>query len=190
MSLLSQEISPKKIKTMERGIHKLIFFVLSVICGLFVIGVALDYTSNDWIVFGLGLITGISTFVYLISKRKRKHRHHHGHSHRKTQSLPAVEDESTSTPASPEKRPYKFIFTHNEKALDAIESAVKNHPKVEDAFQDSGFWYSNGETGPEWFSMHVRCKEEDAEAVQAFIEQELENRGYSHQHNNYMGSYN
>lgn len=175
---------------MEKGIHKLIFFAISVVCGLFIIGIALDYTSNDWIVFGLGLITVFITYMYFTSKRKRNHRHDRKHSHRKKQSLPAVEDEGTLTPVSPDKRPYKFIFTHSEKALDAIESAVSNHPKVEDVFQDSGFWYSNGETGPEWFSMHVRCKEEDAETVQAFIEEELKNRDYDYQHINYMGSYN
>ena len=173
---------------MNHWVHKLIFLSLSAICGLFVIGVALDYTSNDWIVFGLGLITGILTFMYLTSKRKRSRRH--SHSHRKTHAQPAIKEEKSSARTSSTKRSYKFIFTHSEKALDAIESAVKNHPKVKDAFQDSGFWYSNGETGPEWFSMHVRCKEEDAEEIQAFIEQELENRGYSHQNINYMGSYN
>ncbi|MCP4457481.1 MAG: hypothetical protein GY816_05560 [Cytophagales bacterium] len=46
-----------------------------------------------------------------------------------------------------EGRPFKFIFTHEEAALDSIESEVANHPKVERAFQDEGFWYSNGETG-------------------------------------------
>ena len=179
---------------MNHWVHKLIFLSLSAICGLFVIGVALDYTSSDWVVFGLGLITGILTFMYLTSKRKRRRRHSHSHSHshsrRKTHAQPAINEEESSARTSSTKQPYKFIFTHSEKALDAIESTVKNHPKVKDAFQDSGFWYSNGETGPEWFSMHVRCKEEDAEEIQAFIEQELENRGHSHQHINYMGSYN
>lgn len=61
---------------------------------------------------------------------------------------------------------------------------------MKDVFQDTGYWYSNGETGPEWFSMHVRCEVEDAEEIQAFIEQELKNRNYSYQYINYMGSYN
>ena len=89
-----------------------------------------------------------------------------------------------------QKKPYKFIFTHEEAILDAIESTVKAHPKVIDAFQDSGFWYSNGETGPEWFSLHVSCEEEDAASVQGFIREELKKLGTHYEHVNFMGSNN
>ena len=74
---------------------------------------------------------------------------------------------------------YTFIFTHEEEYLDKINSKVQDHPKVIEASQDYGNWYSNGETGPEWFSMHVRCLEKDVETVQTFIESELKKLGAS-----------
>ena len=87
------------------------------------------------------------------------------------------------------EKSYKFIFTHEEDVLDKIQGAVEKHPKVTDVFQDSGFWYSNGETGPEWFSMHVRCKHKDSDEVQAFIIDELKKYNLNY-YVRFMGSFN
>lgn len=73
----------------------------------------------------------------------------------------------------------KFIFTNEEEVLDAIRSTIANHPKVTHVFQDSGFWYTNGETGPEWFSMHVCFNEPDQEEVEKFIGETLLSHGTS-----------
>lgn len=74
-----------------------------------------------------------------------------------------------------------MIFTHDESALDAIESTVSEHSAVIDVFQDSGQWYSNGESGPEWFTMHVVCLKKDQEGVKQMINDVLKDKGYSDQ---------
>ena len=68
---------------------------------------------------------------------------------------------------------YNFTFIHEEEILDAIHSIVSDHPKVLEVSQGSGNWYTNGETGPEWFTMDVICHDEDKELVQEFIKKEL-----------------
>lgn len=73
----------------------------------------------------------------------------------------------------------KFIFTSDEEVLDSIHTTLAKHPKVTHVFQDSGFWYTNGETGPEWFSMHVCFDEPNKEAVEKFIEETLASKGTS-----------
>jgi hypothetical protein len=67
----------------------------------------------------------------------------------------------------------KFLFTHREEILDEIEGLIRANLKVIEVSQNSGFWYSNGETGPEWFSMEVICLRRDKETVQDFINENL-----------------
>lgn len=162
----------------------IIHLIVSIFAGLFAIGTVLDFVRNDAVIFGIGIAAFTVTWLFL---RKRK-----TVSRQTTRSnfINTIEHvPSTSQVKAEVNRPYKFIFTHSEKALDAIESTIENHPKVTSVFQDSGNWYSNGETGPEWFSMHVRCKVEDTEEIQQFINDALAMRGYEAV-GRYMGSYN
>lgn len=73
----------------------------------------------------------------------------------------------------------KFIFTADEGLLDSIERGLREHPKVTSVSQDSGFWYTNGETGPEWFSMHVCFLENDKDEVEQLIQSTLAAKGSS-----------
>lgn len=84
---------------------------------------------------------------------------------------------------------YSFIVVHDEEILDAIEPAVKGHPEVIDSFQDTGNWYSNGETGPEWFSMHVYCREDDSDRVKEFVREELRKLNAYHDDIKFTGKY-
>jgi len=158
---------------------------IAIVVSLFVMGVFLGFTKNDWVIAASGLVTFGVMWGFLKGIREKK-------------ALPTVKNQAKSprefASSSPkgqakENRPYRFIFTHSEDVLDAIERKVEAHPKVESVSQDSGFWYSNGETGPEWFSMHVRCKVEDAEEIQHFITALLKESGDDHQVR-FMGDYN
>lgn len=161
---------------------KLFRFVVATFVALFFMGVMLDFTRNDLIIAGVGVVT-FSLVWYLMRKGRKA-----AMSEAKDLIDEGLEQVKTQTESGP--RPYRFIFTHEEAALDSIESAVIAHPKVIGAFQDSGYWYSNGETGPEWFSMHVKCREQDSEEVKEFIREALKEREYSYKHINFMGSYN
>ena len=67
----------------------------------------------------------------------------------------------------------KFLFTHQEKILDDVEAIIRAYPKTIEVSQNSGLWYSNGATGPEWFSMEVVCLQRDKETIQDFINENL-----------------
>lgn len=159
-------------------------FVVSAIFGFLFIGIALDFSRNDIIIFATGVIAFGVTWFFVKSWQTKSRIE-------MPQIKSVVEKPKTAKSwGETEGRPYRFIFTHNEDALDAIESIVRSHPKVTDVYQDTGNWYSNGETGPEWFSMHVRCKETDSEEVQQFITAELQERNYDTAGIRFMGDYN
>ena len=72
-----------------------------------------------------------------------------------------------------------FVFQGDESELDAIQLIVAEHPKVSYAEVEAGRWYSNGEDGPEWHRMLVKCRPSDNEEVQAFIRAKLASHGRS-----------
>jgi hypothetical protein len=149
---------------------------------LFTIGKVSEHTDSDLVIWLSGLIVA-GLIAYGIWGNFKKPRSVGLRTEKKSSpnQIPWYETEG---------RPYRFIFTHAEEALDSIEAAVSAHPKVEQVFQDSGYWYSNGETGPEWYSMHVICQEEDGEELQEFVRQQLKARGFMSTDVRFTGSYN
>lgn len=150
----------------------------------FVIGVMMDISSNETIRGISGIITFFFMLWFMFGRRKRYKQ--------ESESEIVTKDEHVNKMPwwQDEDRPYRFIFTHSEEALDAIESVVANHPKVERVFQDSGYWYSNGETGPEWHSMHVICDRKDSDEIQEFVKDQLNQRGLEGNYVEFMGSNN
>jgi hypothetical protein len=67
----------------------------------------------------------------------------------------------------------KLIVTASEDTCRELESKISNHDAVIDTFQDSGNWYSNGETGPEWFTIHIISSEGRKEEIEALVKLEL-----------------
>ncbi len=73
----------------------------------------------------------------------------------------------------------KLIVTAAEDTCDRLELRVTNHPHIIDTFQDTGNWYTNGETGPEWFTLHIETSEDWEKEVEAFVKSELAKMGES-----------
>ena len=67
--------------------------------------------------------------------------------------------------------PDRLIITASEDACDALANEFKNHPLVMDSFKSTGNWYSNGEEGPEWFTVTFESRYELREK----LEQDLHN---------------
>ena len=65
--------------------------------------------------------------------------------------------------------PSRLIITASESACDALQNEFRDHPLVTGSFTDSGFWYSNGETGPEWFTVTFESRYELREALEQAI---------------------
>ena len=141
----------------------------SIVVSLFMIGVAMEFIQSD---FGIGFV-GVLTFFTCYRSLNRQLR-----SGELRSGLEPINNE-TKAEATRSDQPYRFTFTHDEQVLDAIESTIADHPLVEAVFQDSGYWYSNGETGPEWFSMTVECKPQHALEIEHFINALLIDRGKS-----------
>jgi hypothetical protein len=68
---------------------------------------------------------------------------------------------------------YYFVFSLSQETLNALEPLLEEHPNVQSVCQNTGNWYSNGETGPEWFSMNVYCLEESSDLIEAFIREKI-----------------
>lgn len=73
----------------------------------------------------------------------------------------------------------KLIITAEESTCDKLEARVKQHPCVVDTFQDTGYWYTNGETGPEWFTLHIHTASEWTKVIDDLVDEELKDMGRS-----------
>lgn len=73
----------------------------------------------------------------------------------------------------------KLIVTTDEKTCEQLEASVSSHPDVVYTFQDTGNWYSNGETGPEWFTVSIGTASELKEKIEALVNEELNKLGES-----------
>ena len=53
-----------------------------------------------------------------------------------------------------------LIITASEESCDELYAKFKNHALVNNCYTNSGNWYSNGETGPEWFTVTFESRYE------------------------------
>jgi hypothetical protein len=67
--------------------------------------------------------------------------------------------------------PSRLIITASENECHALVNEFKDHPLVLGSFTSSGNWYSNGETGPEWYTVTFESRYE----LRQELEQALNN---------------
>ncbi len=72
-----------------------------------------------------------------------------------------------------------LIVTASEDTCDDLELNISNHDHVVGTFQDTGNWYSNGETGPEWFTIHIKTSQDRKEEVETLVKLSLKKMGKS-----------
>lgn len=68
----------------------------------------------------------------------------------------------------------KLIVTAAESTCELLEQRIKAHPYIVDTFQDTGNWYTNGETGPEWFTLHIETAQGWEKEVETLVNTELQ----------------
>ena len=73
----------------------------------------------------------------------------------------------------------RYIITASEETCAALAISLKSHPKVLNTFEDTGNWYSNGETGPEWFTVTIEANYKDKEIIEDLVSNELQKLGKS-----------
>ena len=66
-----------------------------------------------------------------------------------------------------------LIVTASKDTCAELESRITNHDYVMDTFQDTGNWYSNGKTGPEWFTIHINTSQDRKEDIETLVNLEL-----------------
>lgn len=66
-----------------------------------------------------------------------------------------------------------LIITATESTCQELEQYFSNSPLLFSVFQNSGNWYTNGETGAEWFTVHLRTIYRNKELVDAELDQAL-----------------
>ena len=66
-----------------------------------------------------------------------------------------------------------LIVTAGEDTCEELESKISNHDYIVKTFQDTGNWYSNGETGPEWFTIHITTTQDRKEDIETLVNLEL-----------------
>ncbi|MFD2567475.1 hypothetical protein [Pseudotenacibaculum haliotis] len=69
----------------------------------------------------------------------------------------------------------KYIITAKEEVCSKLARVLKKYPVVKDTFENSGFWYTNGETGPEWFTVTIEADFKDKDEIEMLLQQELKN---------------
>lgn len=75
--------------------------------------------------------------------------------------------------ASKPKETNTLIITAQEPICDQLEGLIKDHPLVINTFQDTGNWYTNGETGPEWFTLHIETASKNCNKIDALVDEQL-----------------
>ena len=73
----------------------------------------------------------------------------------------------------------KYIIPVSEEICSELVRRLKDHPLVEDTSEGSGLWYSNGETGPEWFTATIEADFNNKESVEELVPSELRKMGKS-----------
>lgn len=73
-----------------------------------------------------------------------------------------------------EKNNSKYIITASSKVCGILSENLKNNEFVISTFEDSGFWYTNGETGPEWFTVTIKAKWEHKKQIEELVKAELQ----------------
>ena len=71
----------------------------------------------------------------------------------------------------------KLIITAEEEVCEKLESTLQDHALVIETFQNTGNWYSNGETGPEWYTVSIVTEEKNQEEVDKLVLSELGKMG-------------
>ena len=74
---------------------------------------------------------------------------------------------------------FTLIITTDENTCDKLEASLGTYEIIQDVSQNTGFWYSNGETGPEWFTVDITASEEDMKEVEKIVEEEFKKLGKS-----------
>lgn len=67
----------------------------------------------------------------------------------------------------------RYIITASEGTCSFLCHQLKGHKLVQDTFEDSGFWYSNGETGPEWFTVTIEADCKYKEEIENLVSETL-----------------
>ena len=66
-----------------------------------------------------------------------------------------------------------LIVTASEDTCYKLETKISNHDYIVSTFQDTGNWYSNGETGPEWFTIHINTSQDRKEEIEDYVKKRL-----------------
>ncbi|MDB4285756.1 hypothetical protein N9933_00480 [bacterium] len=72
-----------------------------------------------------------------------------------------------------------LIVTATEDTCNQLETQIKDAHCIIDTFQDTGNWYTNGETGPEWFTVHIRTASGRTKEVEELVNQAFKKMGKS-----------
>ena len=71
------------------------------------------------------------------------------------------------------KEKSNYIITASSNVCSALASRLEKHPLVLRVYEDSGFWYSNGETGPEWFTVTIQTHWKNKKEIEDLVKEEL-----------------
>ena len=71
----------------------------------------------------------------------------------------------------------RYIITASEETCSYLCDRIKTHPLVNATFENSGYWYSNGETGPEWFTVTIEADYKHKEKIEQLVSEALQEIG-------------
>lgn len=72
-----------------------------------------------------------------------------------------------------------LIITADDGDCSRLQRAVEPNEYVISTYEDSGFWYTNGETGPEWFTLHIKTFSNATEIIDQLVSDVSEELGIS-----------
>ncbi|WP_411895224.1 hypothetical protein [Winogradskyella sp. A2] len=148
----------------------IIGYLIYVVVQVFLI--AFGANQSTWGTFSGHLIAGsilllVVVFGYLLGNKKENNSENQRSSVSQNITAPSYNKDEDEFPVS------KLIVTAGKDTCRELESKIRNHEAVVSTFQDSGNWYSNGETGPEWFTLHITTSQDRKEDIDTLVKLEL-----------------
>ena len=148
----------------------IIGYLIYVVVQVFLI--AFGANESTWGTFSGHLIAGgilllVLVLSYFLGNKKENRSENQPSSTSQNITTPSYNKDEDKLPVS------TLIVTASEDTCRELKSKISNHDAVVNTFQDTGNWYSNGETGPEWFTIHIITSQDRKEDIETLVKLEL-----------------
>lgn len=126
-----------------------------------IVQILFGWTETSFEEIALPLIIIFGYFIYLVIQKS------------KNQNIQLFKPIIKHKSEAKKEEISRYIITASENICSSLASRLKNYSEVINTYENEGNWYTNGETGPQWFTVTVEAKWKDKTRIEKIVEEEL-----------------